>query len=338
MVDTNALEKKAMEFLAAGDKDGAISALYELGLACAKVGDFDKADFCKQKIYKLDAMALTEIVGLGEIIDEEKAGSLDTSCIDMWPELYQALGNDETNALLYALKEKSFEPNEILFKQGMRNGNLYFVISGQLKLIHGMESRQLFLKTLSNGDIAGEDTFFKISTCTTSLVTVSRVKVKYLERSILEELSAENPGLESKLADYAANFEKVPDLLKEKGFDRRQQERYEISGLVLVDLLNAEGKPLGKKFKGKLADISNGGLSFQIKTAQKKTARLLLGRRVKLHIQGQAADLTQELEQFGRVTSVGDLLFNDYSVHVGFDAILAESILSDLISHLKIKR
>ncbi len=338
MADLKALEEKAMELLETGDKEGVISALYKLGLSFAKKGEFDKADFCKQKIYQIDPMALTEIVGLGDIIDEEKVGSLDDSCIDLWPELNKKLSENETSAFYYALKEKVFEPNEIVFKQGMRNGNLYFIVSGQLKLIHSAEGRQLFIKTLTNGNIAGEDTFFQISTCTASLVSSTRTKVKYLERAVLEELMVGNPGLEAKLDEYAATFEKVPDLLKKKGFDRRQQERYEIEGVVDVDLLNAAGKSLGREFKGKLADISNGGLSFLVKTSKKKTARMLLGRRVKLSIHGKIDELKKEIEQHGRVTSVGDMLFNDYSVHICFDEILPAHALTDVLSRLKIKK
>ncbi|PIY24411.1 MAG: hypothetical protein COZ12_01050, partial [Deltaproteobacteria bacterium CG_4_10_14_3_um_filter_60_8] len=280
MVDFARLEEEANLLVASGEKAKAIKAAYELALASARAKDFARAERWRQKLYQLDPMALTEIVNAGEVIEAEKAGGLDQSYLDLWPKLFHALTGEETNALYYALQEKVFEADQVVFEQGKRHARLYFVVTGQLKLIHAKENREYFLQTINKSEIVGVDTFFTISTCTTSLVTLSRVKLLCLERETMDGWQEQFPGLERKLHDFCMDFNNIPDLLKRKGLDRRTQTRYPVEGIAVIDLLNASGASLGREFKGKLADISEGGVSFFIKTAKRETARLLLGRRI----------------------------------------------------------
>lgn len=335
MVDFTKLEEEANLLVSSGDKAKAIKAAYELALASAKAKDFARAERWKQQLYLLDSMALTEIINVNEAIEAEKAGGVDQSYLDLWPQLFQALTAEETNALYYALQETVFEADEVVFEQGKRHARLYFIVSGQLKLIHAKENREYFLQTINNGDIVGVDTFFTISTCTTSLVTLSRTKVRYLERASMDGWQEQFPGLERKLHDFCLDFNKIPDLLKRKGLDRRTQTRYPVEGIAVIDLLNASGDSLGREFKGKLADISEGGVSFFIKTSKRETARLLLGRRITFTLGMNVPVLTAPFSSLGRITSVVYHLFKDYSVHVCFDGPLSGFLVQQLVSNLQ---
>ena len=142
MVDFAKLEEEANLLIGSGDKTKAIKAAYELAMASARAKDFSRAERWKQQLYKLDPMALTEIINVGEAIEAEKAGSLDQNYLDLWPLLFNSLTVDETNALYYALQEKVFAADEVVFEQGRRQARLYFIVSGQLKLIHAKENRE----------------------------------------------------------------------------------------------------------------------------------------------------------------------------------------------------
>ncbi len=277
-------------------------------------------------MYDVDAMALTEIVKAGEIIEEEKAEAIDQDHLDVWPELYEKLSGEEANALFYAMEEVSYDTNQTIFEQGRENHHLYFISQGRLKLIYRDGERETLLKTLEKGDLAGHATFFNISMCTTSLITLSNVKMSVLSRSAMEQWAQEHPALESKLQDYCLKLDKSRDMIKKQGMDRRKQRRFNVKGKILAQLLNQKGQSLGKPFKGAFSDISEGGLSFYIITSKRETARMLLGRRLGMQflIPTQAAPL--KTFQHGTVICVNYHLKNDYSIHVSFDDELPAGI------------
>ncbi len=332
MVDFAKLEEEANLLIASGEKEKAIKAACEIAMASARAKDFDRAERWRQQLYQLDHMALTEIISVNEVIEAEKAGGLDQVYLDLWPQLFQALTGEETSALYYGLQEKVFESDQVVFEQGKRHARLYFIVSGQLKLIHAKANREHFLQSIGSGEIVGVDTFFTFSTCTTSMVTLSRAKLRWLERETMDNWQERFPGLERKLHDFCMNFNKIPDLLKRKGLDRRTQTRYPVEGIAVIDLLNASGVSLGREFKGKLADISEGGVSFFIKTSKRETARLLLGRRITFTMGVKAPE---GFSRAGRINSVVYHLFHDYSVHVCFDTPLSPDAFSTLVANLR---
>ena len=335
MVDFAKEEEAANGFIERGPKAEALKAIFDLSVAYARAKNFAKAEYWKQRLYDVDPMALTEIINAGEVIEEEKSGAIAQSHLELWPGLFRTLTNEEANIVYFALKDRMLQADEVVFEQGKRNANLYFIASGQLKIIHAKGDREYMLKTLGPGDVVGEDTFFTISVCTTSLVALSRAKVKYLERQALDGWQEQFPGLERKLLDYSLSFQKVAELVKRKGLDRRTQNRFPVEGIVLIDLLNATGKSLGREFKGRLADISTGGASFFIKSARRETVRLLLGRRIRFTLDAKVPTLSTKLSKAARITGVAYHLFKDYSVHLHFDEPLSENVISELASHLK---
>lgn len=319
-------EAQVDKLVAAGDTDAAVKLVFELLVEAAKQKNFKKAEALRDKLYDVDAMALTEIVKAGEIIEQEKTEAIDQDHLDVWPDLYDKLSDEEANTLFHAMEEVSYETNQTIFAQGGKNENLYFITQGRLKLAYQDGKRENLLKTLEKGDLAGYGTFFTISMCTTSLITLSSVKMSVLSKSSVAQWEKEAPALESKLQDYCMKLERSRDVIRKKGMDRRKQQRFNVKGKILVQLQNQKGQSLGKPFKGEFSDISEGGLSFFIITAKRETARMLLGRRlgVTFLIPTPAAPL--KTFQNGTVICVNYHLKNDYSIHVSFDDDLPAGI------------
>jgi HEAT repeat protein/CRP-like cAMP-binding protein len=308
----------------------------------ARAGDFDRAEALRQQLVELDGLALTEIIQAGEIIERERADpstevEVDADHLGIWPELYDSLTREESEALYEALAETELPADEAVFEQGKPGRRLYFVHGGQLKQVFMSGERENLLKTVGKGDIAGEETFFGISVCTTSLVTLNRCRVSYLDRKILETWREHFPALESKLHDYCLRLDRIQDILRNKGIERRRQERFIIAGVVDVQLLNSSGAPTGKTFKGNLRDISVGGISFGIRSPSRKNISLLLGRNLEMLLDfpaalGPALGVEMMVSQgspkirikhVGTVIGVSHMSGEDYAVHIKFESLLS---------------
>ncbi|MBN1847344.1 MAG: cyclic nucleotide-binding domain-containing protein [Deltaproteobacteria bacterium] len=310
-----------------GKKETAIKLIFELIELHVKNKEFDEAEILRDRMYDVDPMALDEIIRSGELIEEAKSDSIDETHKSIWSKLYSTLTTEEANALYFGMKESTFDANAMVFKQGDTNSNLYFINQGKLKQVYSQEGREVLLKTLGPGHLAGNDTFFSDAVCTTSLVTLSKSKLSYLEKDILKKWGEDFPGLEPFLYGYSLQFEKVQDLLRKKALDRRNQIRVKISGKAVILILSTSGSPVGKVFKGLLSDISIGGLSFFLKITKKETAHLLLGRRLNIKCAFQIGDNQMKIEQNGTVVGVRLQTFSDYSIHVRFDGLLPEKVV-----------
>jgi CRP-like cAMP-binding protein len=327
------------QYVNQNNKEGAVNLIFDLIVKCAEEKKFEEAELLRKKLFEVDPLALSEIIRSAEIIEEKRAESIDQSHRKIWKNLYAALRNDEANALYYAMKERVYDVNEIVFKQGEQNSNLYFINQGQLKMIYHQAEREIFLRYLKAGEIAGQDTFFHNTVCTTSLVTLSRAQATYIEKETLHKWQTECPSLEEALDNYFFKFRSVEELLKSKNLDRRRQKRVKIQGAIQIQLIDEAGKLLGNPIKGELVDVSRGGLSFMLRITKKETALLLLGRKLSLQfaVSLKAADLLlgrrlcmqfllsddegiqQKINISGTVVSVRSHPFDDYSIHIRFD-------------------
>lgn len=324
-------------------EDSAVKMLYESIVKHAREKNFEQAEMLREQLIELDSMALNEIIRSGEIIEEEKNASGDViqDHMGIWPELYDNLTPDEADTLYDALEEAEFDTDQVIFRQGEANHRLYFVRRGQLKLIFTQGERESLLKSLDKGDIIGEDTFFSASVCTTTLVTLSRTSVIYLEKSVLDSWRDAFPALETKLHDFCLQFERVQDILRQKGMDRRVQKRVRIPGVVGIHLLTAGGMRTGKNFKGYLMDLSIGGLAFMIRSPSRRNVSLLLGRKLGLSFtiparEGKALELGAlfrngnkrlSVRHRGTVIGVSHRSQDEYSVHIKFELLLSEAVL-----------
>jgi HEAT repeat protein/CRP-like cAMP-binding protein len=306
----------------------------------ARAGDFDRAETLRQQLVELDGLALTEIIQAGEIIDQERGTpkvEVDADHLGIWPDLYDALTPEESDALYEALEETDLQADETVFQQGEPESRLFFVHRGQLKQVFLSGERENLLKTVGKGDIVGEETFFGVSVCTTSLVALSQCRISHLDRKILEKWREPFPALESKIHDYCLRRERIQDILQNKGLERRKQERFPVTGVVDVQLLSPSGAATGKLFKGNLRDISVGGISFGIRSPNRKNTSLLLGRDLEMLLDfpsalGPALGVEMmmskgspkiRIKHVGRVIGVSHMVGEDYAVHIQFESLLS---------------
>ena len=313
--------------IAGGDTIATVESLFKMIVKSAREKDFKTAEQLRERMLEIDPMALDEIISSAEIIEEEKSQALDPIHMQIWSKLYDMLDTAEKNELYYALQDAVLEINQPVFLQGKLDTNLYFINQGQLKMIYQDKAGDVLLYSLGPGQLAGQENFFSNTVCTTSLVTLSNVNLKYLEKRALLKWKKVFPGLEQKLIDFCAAFPNATTLLQSKKMDRRGLKRVKISGKGLIKLLNRAGEPIGKSFKGHLSDISVGGLSFEIRISKKETARLLLGRRINIAFNYSRGMPNTSIDQNGIIVGVYPFPFEDYSIHVKFDKMLDRSVI-----------
>jgi len=328
MGNTDESEKLVDQHITAGDTDAAVKLLFKMIVQSAKENNFPKAEQLRERMLEVDPMALDEIISSAEIIEEGKSQSLDPIHMQIWSKLYDMLDTEEKNELFYSMQDSILGVNKTVFSQGKLNTNLYFINQGQLKMIYQDKAGDVLLYTLGPGQLAGQENFFSNTVCTTSLISLSNVNLKYITKESLLKWKKEVPTLEQKLSDFCAGFPSATALLKSKKMDRRALKRVKLSGKGQIQLLNSSGEPIGKSFKGQLSDISVGGLSFEIRISKEETARLLLGRRVSIAFNTSKSMPGQMIDQSGIIVGVYPFPFEDYSIHVKFDKMLGQSVIN----------
>ena len=330
MLDTLLQEKQVEQHLIDNENEAAVNLLFDLIVQQAKAKNFSKAESLRNRLLEVDDMALSKIIRSGEIIEEEKANALDAKHMHIWSALYSTLRKEEVHALYFELKQAKYDSNVAIFEEGKSNDRLYLIDSGELKMTYRRGNEEMLLKILGRGDMAGEDTFFSITYCTTSLVTLSMVDLKFLEKESLNKLEKNHPWVGSKIQDYCLKIKQVPDLLKKKNLNRRIRERYKLKGMITFQIINKNGGGMGNNYIGSLSDISSTGLSFFIRTSKKKRIRLLLGRRINLKFSLSQNEFARKLNLDGTVVGVYNHFFNDFSVHVRFDKKIAENLFTEV--------
>ena len=160
----NIAEKQGLvkNYLDQGNREAAIKLLFELVVTCAKEKNFEAAEAMRSRIFEVDAMALGEIIRSGEIIEEEKSQTIDRGHRETWAKLYDSLSVEEANALYFGLTKATYQARETIFQQGEWKPRLYFINSGQAKIVYFQDDREVFLKAVQPGQFAGEDTFFSL--------------------------------------------------------------------------------------------------------------------------------------------------------------------------------
>jgi CRP-like cAMP-binding protein len=312
-----------------GDTESAVKLLLDMIVKYAKQKDFEKADLLRDKLMEVNPMALTEIVKSSEVIEEEKNAVIDQDRLKTWSELYDKLNQAETHALYFAMKSAELDANETVFQQGETISRLYFINSGKIKLITKEEGKEIPIKELGTGDIFGQDTFFSLTVCTVSAITISKVELDFLEKEIVTKWDKDFPGLNQKINDYCLKLENTSEMLSKQGKSRRAYERINISGRVSMQVLDEAGSPVREPITGSLADISMGGLSFYIKTTKEKADKMFLDQKVNIKFKIKTDDSEHKVDQMGMVVGVIPHLY-DYSVHIKFDNILDEKMIQDI--------
>lgn len=312
------------KYVAENNTQAAVAVLFELIVKYAREKDFPKAEALRNRLFDVDALALSEIVKSGEIIEEEKRGGISSNHLSTWAGLYSKLTQEETNALYYAFKKERHDPDTAVFRQGAHVPRLFFINTGQAKLTCMSNNREVLIRKVGPGDIVGDESFFSNSLCTQTLTALSSLDVQYLDKEVLKTWQESLPALEEKLHEYCLAKAKAAEKLAAP--NRRVHQRFRISGSVSFQLLNSQGAPMGNAFGGDLSDISQSGLSFHLKITVRDNARMLLGRILGMKLTIPAGEVVLT----GIVVAVLSHPFEDYSVHVRFHKLLPEQSLTTL--------
>ncbi len=266
-----------------GDRTGAAAQLLELIIECVQKEDILNAERLRERFSEINPNAIAEIIQASELIEEAKSGVQVRSYLDIWSNLLHELSSEEFSAIYHELEHRTLEPEEMLVKQGDQNDELFFINHGTVRVYYKKHDRKIYIKSLCDGDLAGEN-FFDTSVWTVSMNAVTESRISVLKRACFERWKEAYPGLEKKLRNFYNKSNNIRDLLQRKGLNRRAFDRYEVCRKVDFQVLEAPGRPLGQKFKGRLADVSRGGLSMTFRMMQQKHVRVLLGRTMQITI------------------------------------------------------
>ncbi len=313
-----------------GDTSGAVSLLNRLIREAARAKEFQKAEAFLEKMSETDPMALSEIYSAGEFINAEKEAALDKDRMASWSPLYDTLTPEETHEFYFALKEIAREANVTLIQQGQKNNALYFIEQGELRVVFEKDDQEYLVRILKKGGVAGAESFFNPTVSTLSVVTQTSVRLNVLDVERLRHCAKKTPALESKLREFCEKENNTSQLLIEKALERRHYKRFPTEALITIQLFYASQKPAGKPFKGRLSDLSAGGVCFFIKLQNKESAGMLLGRKLQIQFPISTASSESIYEGTGMVVAVHYHLSLDYSVHVRFDTPMDSAVIEKI--------
>jgi len=258
-----------------------------------------------------------------DALNKKMSLSDDPEHLERWSDFYNTLTTEESNAFYHSLKEGKSREDCIIYKQGDPNHRLYFIEKGKLVLAYDQDGEEIWIKTLTPGDIAGINSFFDNSVCTTSMITISDVIIKFLEKNSFFELKEKFPEFESKLRKYSLQFENIQDILDQYGMERRSYQRIPLSGKISVWFLNNSGNPEGKAYRGDILDVSSGGLSLLLKLPC-DIAQQFLNHKINLKFLLVGDNSHQEVDKNGIVVAVRDRIAEHYSIHIKFSEPLLQ--------------
>ncbi len=338
MSDLKNHEELVERYVREGNNEEAINTLLFLITKYAQQRDFDAAEGLRERIISIDPMALSEAIQAQEIIDSTRMKPTDSGHMEVWADLYERLTVDEANSLYNDMEEVIFRPGQMIFEQGRKNSNLYFIDSGVAKYLYKEGKREMFIKKITAGSVAGMETFFDACHCTSSLVAIDQVKVRFLPSTALKNWEGSLPALEPKMRDFCDREEKVHELLNKNAQDRRKQRRVTLPGRILIKVVNKEGKPVGKTLRGDMGDVSAGGISFYVQASSREQAQMLLGHD--LYLRFNMPPNMKEVERIAMVLAVRHHTAtyeekDHYSLHLKFDKNLAEKSIIEAAKFIR---
>ncbi len=307
-----------------------LSALIE---KTAQLRKFNEAEALRLRLIDIDAMALAEIIRAAEIIEDAKSNSIDQGHILIWSDLYDLLTTEEFNVLYHSLEHETYPTETVIVKQGDPQWRLFFVNKGRVKLYFNEKENETLVKTVGPGNVFGGASFFDDSVWTLNAASMGSVELSTLSMKSVDEWREEHPAIEAKIQDYCLRFDKVNDFFISTGAERRQEERIPLAGSIHINLLDDSGKLTDTTIRGEGSDISTGGLSFLSRITQRKQARTLLGRQVKIFFSDSEGH-EKQVGLSGTVVAVRNLYSAEpgRSVHISFDTELEAKKMTDLIN------
>lgn len=298
---------------------------------CVAAGDFEKAEALREELMRVDTMALSEIIASAELIEEAKIAGIDQEHQLLWKELYERLSPEEKSILFYSLEEKIIPAKTVFIRQGWLSDRLFFIEQGRVDVIFTKAKENNLVLQVGKGGFVGDDTFFGMSICTSSVLSRSKVLVKILEKEKIAEWAEKAPGLYTKLESFCREFGQYEEAYERKRMEKSRFKRLTVHGQVCADILNSTMKQSGRKIKAAVGDISCGGACFFIKSSGKDAARALLARPLQMIFAIKGKNKLVEFAALGRVVKVRFHMENDYSVHVQFSKPLAQEKIEQVL-------
>ncbi|MGL1931880.1 MAG: cyclic nucleotide-binding domain-containing protein [Desulfotalea sp.] len=299
-------------------------------------GKYNDAEDIRAWVIDNHSILLTEIINAAEIIEESKAGAIDTQHIRIWSSLYDLLSTDEFSSLYHRLTHTVLKDGQVIVSQGKSQKALFFINSGEVRLYYSVNGSDVLIKVLGPGSVIGASAFFDSSVWTFSASCIGRTEISILKFKDISELAEDYPSLESRLQDFCYKFEKLEKYFLKSSKDRRIYQRKSVSGKMIVKLIDGRGKLTGTLPRGSLSDISEGGVSLIIRLSKKEHAHVLLGRKV-----GVPLSLTEKggmtKMRSGQILGVRTIhgIENEYSVHIKYDKPINESEFNKVYNELK---
>lgn len=292
---------------------------------CVDGGDLATAESLREVLMQADTMALSEIVASAELIEEAKLARIEKAHLQIWNELYDTFTSEEKTLFFYSLVKKTLPPKSILIRQGSLNDSLFLLEQGHLAAIFTKEKKNRLVLQVGKGGFVGDDTFFGMSICTSSVVAQSEVVVRILKKNSIHEWDEKAPGLYAKLESFCRKYDRYEEAYQLKRQEDSRFKRVSVHGQVCADILSSAMKQTGHRFKAAIADVSRSGACFFIKSSQKEAAAALVAKPLQMifSIAKKGGDPVEFMAR-GRVVKVKFQLENDYSVHVEFSSPLGK--------------
>lgn len=313
------IETQVEKWVREDNVESATKFLAENAISAATKNDFRTAEELRDRLLTVNPNALFDVIRVNKVIDKEKKNAISRQYIELWHKLYGSLEPDAFYALYHCQHSKEYQAEEVIVRQGELQSTLFFINEGRVALTYRQGPKEVYIKQMNPGEIIGEGPFFDVSVWTVSLVAVTPVKMRTLERQDFLKLATYHPGLEFSLADFCHRTDDIPALLKKLEENRRQDMRHSVQLVVLNTIINQNEILPKQQFKAQLDDISLGGLSLTIRMSQKEKTRLLLGKCIVSFLPAGPDNTIQE--RSGEIVGVTlyDYLERNYSVHVRFD-------------------
>ncbi|MBU1985811.1 MAG: cyclic nucleotide-binding domain-containing protein, partial [Proteobacteria bacterium] len=232
------LETQIQQLLKAEKIKEVTALITEHALHAAKEKDFVTAEILRDRMLAVNPNALIEVIRVSEVIEEEKSSAISSHHLSLWSELYDFLDSDSFTALYHCQRFQEYKAEEVIVRQGDINSTLYFINAGMVGLTCRQGQKEIFLKRMKPGDIVGVGPFFDVSVWTATLTSMSAVKVQILEREDFLKLLLQYPGLETRLSDFCRRSDKIPELLKMSGENRREDVRHSAQQIIVNSLLD----------------------------------------------------------------------------------------------------
>jgi CRP-like cAMP-binding protein len=320
------------QFVEQDNIDSAKESLLKLIGDMAAKRRFQDAETLREWLVEIDPMALSEIIRAAEIIEEEKIATVEQVDIEAWSDLYDELSTEEFATFIHATERKIYSNEAAVFQQGDTQSGLYFINSGSVKVFYQDQAGEKLIKTAVKGDILGADTVVDATVWTASATCLNQAEIMYLAGSELLKWRDEYPSLETKINDFCREYASLEQFFRSTENDRRGAVRHNLSGKISSVLLDDRWRDTGFSTQGDLSDVSRGGLSFFMRISQKKHARVLLGRNIRVMVPMEGAAGLQ-IDVLGTIIAVRSRqsVENEYSIHVKFNDDLQSVDLQTII-------